>query len=216
MPKRSASEATGIIQATIVKKCDRTFHRPESNKGCTSGSCQHTCDPAQVEQCPHKWTVRYSVNSRQREASFKTQTEAQVFQAELSAKKVTQGALFVDPRAGVMKFSDMRRQYTARLDVSAGSLKGYECNFRGSAEGALRASTQKYGGPRRTRQAAAARVPAVPKTRPPRALRIHRGKRPPPSSRGMTATGQAPRVPAQRRPRRARHCAPRTVPENPV
>ena len=99
---------------------------------CADGTCQHTCDPVQAAQCAHKWTVRYSVNSRQREASFKTQTEAQVFQAELSTKKVTQGALFVDPRAGVMKFGDIRRQYAARLDVSAGTLRGYECNYRGS------------------------------------------------------------------------------------
>jgi hypothetical protein len=132
MAKRSPAEANGLIQATIVKKCSRAFHRPESNKGCASGTCQHTCDPAQVETCVHKWTVRYSVNSRQREASFATLTEAQVFQAELSTKKVTQGALFVDPRAGVIRFGEMRRQYTARLDVSAGSLRGYECDYRGS------------------------------------------------------------------------------------
>jgi integrase len=132
VPKKSPADANGIIQATIVKKCDRTFHRPESNKACAAGSCQHTCDPEQAAQCAHKWTVRYSVNSRQREASFKTRTEAEVFQAELSTKKVTQGALFVDPRAGVMKFIDIRRQYTARLDVSEGTLRGYECNYRGS------------------------------------------------------------------------------------
>jgi len=62
-----------------------------------------------VQECPHKWTVRYSVNSRQREASFGTLTEAQVFQADLSTKKVTQGALFTDPPAGARKFGDMRR-----------------------------------------------------------------------------------------------------------
>jgi integrase len=130
--KKSATDANGIIQATILKKCDRAGHRPETNKACAAGTCQHTCEPAQAEQCPHKWTVRYSVNSRQREASFATLTEAQVFQAELSTKKASQGALFTDPRAGVRKFGDIRAQYAARLDVSAGTLEVYERNYRGS------------------------------------------------------------------------------------
>ena len=30
------------IKAVIVKKCDRALHRPETNKGCASGTCQHT------------------------------------------------------------------------------------------------------------------------------------------------------------------------------
>ena len=30
---------------TIFKKCDRSNHRPDSNKGCASATCQHTCDP---------------------------------------------------------------------------------------------------------------------------------------------------------------------------
>jgi len=132
VPTKPLQNASGIIQATILKKCDRAIHRPQTRKACAAGSCQHTCEPWQVQDCPHKWTVRYSVNSRQREASFATLTEAQVFQADLSMKKVTQGALFVDPRAGVARFGDVRRQYAARLDVSADSLKGYESNYRGS------------------------------------------------------------------------------------
>ncbi len=73
MPKKPAPEATGIIQASVVKKCDRAFHRPGSSRACAArdsgevkGACQHTCDPAQAGQCAHKWTVRYSVSSRQR------------------------------------------------------------------------------------------------------------------------------------------------------
>jgi hypothetical protein len=57
-------EANGIIQATILKKCDRAGHKPATNKQCAAGTCQHTCEPGQVQECPHKWTVRYSVNSR--------------------------------------------------------------------------------------------------------------------------------------------------------
>jgi integrase len=132
MSKKASAEANGIIQATILKKCDRAGHRPQTNKACAADTCQHTCEPGQVEQCPHKWTVRYSVNSRQREGSFATLTEARVFQAELSTKKVTQGALFTDPRAGARKFGDIRREYTGRLDISADTLEVYERNYRGS------------------------------------------------------------------------------------
>jgi hypothetical protein len=42
---------------TIFKKCDRSNHRPDSNKGCASSTCQHTCD--NPERCPHAWTLRY-------------------------------------------------------------------------------------------------------------------------------------------------------------
>ena len=72
---------------------------PDSNKGCAAGTCQHTCEAWQAPNCPHKWTVRYSVDSRQREQSFGTLTEAQTFQLTLSTGKQTQGAMFTDPRA---------------------------------------------------------------------------------------------------------------------
>lgn len=137
MPKKVPAEANGIIQATIFKKCDRAGHKPASNKACAAGTCQHTCEPGQVGQCSHKWTVRYSVNSRQREASFATLTEARVFQGDLSVKKVTQGALFTDPRAGVKKFGDIRRQYVARLDIRPDTLEVYERNYRGSGAAAM-------------------------------------------------------------------------------
>ena len=54
---------------TIFKKCDRSNHRPDSNKGCASSTCQHTCDTP--ERCPHAWTLRYWVNGKQVEKSFK-------------------------------------------------------------------------------------------------------------------------------------------------
>jgi hypothetical protein len=41
---------------TIFKKCDRSNHRPDSNKGCASSTCQHTCD--NPERCQHAWTLR--------------------------------------------------------------------------------------------------------------------------------------------------------------
>jgi len=41
---------------TIFKKCDRSNHRPDSNKGCASSTCQHTCD--NPERCQRAWTLR--------------------------------------------------------------------------------------------------------------------------------------------------------------
>ena len=97
MSRKAVKRSNSLVQATIIKKCDRTYHKPDSNKGCAAGTCQHTCEPAQVPDCPHKWTVRYSVNSRQREQSFATLTDAQTFQLTLSTGKQTQGAMFTDP-----------------------------------------------------------------------------------------------------------------------
>ena len=54
---------------TFFKKCDRSNHRPDSNKGCASSTCQHTCDTP--ERCQHAWTLRYWVNGTQVEKSFK-------------------------------------------------------------------------------------------------------------------------------------------------
>src|SRR5271154_2683203 len=54
---------------TIFKKCDRSNHRPDSNKGCASSTCQHTCDTP--ERCQHAWAPRYWVNGKQVEKSFK-------------------------------------------------------------------------------------------------------------------------------------------------
>jgi hypothetical protein len=57
-------------QATILKKCSREFHRPETNKQCASGTCQHTCEAAETEPCRHAWIVRYMVDEVQRDRSF--------------------------------------------------------------------------------------------------------------------------------------------------
>ena len=67
MPRKAVTAPNSLVQATVFKKCDRSHHKPDSNKGCAAGTCQHTCEAWQVPNCPHKWTVRYSVNSRQRE-----------------------------------------------------------------------------------------------------------------------------------------------------
>ena len=57
------------LQGTIFKKCDMSAHKPESNKACAAGTCQHAC--AAPDKCPHAWTLRYSVNGRQKKTSFR-------------------------------------------------------------------------------------------------------------------------------------------------
>jgi hypothetical protein len=130
VPRKTSTAANALIQAAIIKKCDRTSHRPDSNKQCTNGTCQHTCDPAQVEKCAHKWTVRYSVNSRQREQSFATVTEAQMFQLALSTGKQTQGAMFTDPRAGLVRFLPLCGPFIGKIARPAPAPKAtYRSNF---------------------------------------------------------------------------------------
>jgi integrase len=120
-----------LVQATIVKKCDRTYHKPETNKSCAIGACQHTCEPAQAQDCEHKWTVRYSAHARQREQSFATLTEAQTFQLQLSTDKQTQGRMFTDPRAGIVEFLPLCAAYIDGLAKAGASSKAaYRCHFR--------------------------------------------------------------------------------------
>ncbi|MDQ2814499.1 MAG: tyrosine-type recombinase/integrase [Actinomycetota bacterium] len=134
MPHRSSTAKNTLVQATIFKKCDRTYHKPESNKGCIAGTCQHTCEARQVPDCAHKWTVRYSVNSRQREQSFTTLTEAQTFQLTLSTGKQTQGAMFTDPRAGIVKFLPLCDTYIEGMaKANAKSKATYRSNFANPA-----------------------------------------------------------------------------------
>ncbi len=89
MSPKAVKGQNALVQATIFKKCDRANHKPDSNKACAGGTCQHTCEAPYVPDCAHKWTVRYSVSSRQREQSFKTLTEALTFQLTLSTGKQT-------------------------------------------------------------------------------------------------------------------------------
>ena len=132
--RKSGQGSNALVQATIFKKCDRTHHKPDSNKGCAGGTCQHTCEACQVPDCPHKWTVRYSVNSRQREQSFGTLTEAQTFQLTLSTGKQTQGAMFIDPRAGIVEFLPLCDAYIEGMaKANAKSKSTYRSNFANPA-----------------------------------------------------------------------------------
>ncbi len=60
-----------VPEGIIFKKCSLEWHKPATNKACAAGDCQHTCPGNQIEQCPHAWTLRYSVKSRQHEQSFR-------------------------------------------------------------------------------------------------------------------------------------------------
>jgi len=120
----------------VFKKCDRSNHKPDTNKACASGACQHTCsDP---ERCTHAWTLRYWADGKQRERSFKDEVRGGRT-AHGSGKKLAQDAqlkLTVDKRAGDKTFADHARAgkanfgeaaeaYIARLPVSDRSRQGY-------------------------------------------------------------------------------------------
>jgi hypothetical protein len=81
---------------TIFKKCDRSNHRPDSNKGCASSICQHTCDTP--ERCQHAWTPRYWVNGKQVEKSFKDKQHPTTGRVVTAAARDWQLKLTVDIR----------------------------------------------------------------------------------------------------------------------
>jgi hypothetical protein len=134
MPRKSAKghekPVTAMIEAAIIKKCSRAYHRPGTNRACAGGTCQHTCDAGRLESCAHKWTVRYSVDSRQREQSFAELDQAQAFQLTLSTGKRTQGRMFVDPRAGMADFLPLCGKFIAGLSKPGQRTKAiYRSNF---------------------------------------------------------------------------------------
>jgi integrase len=87
-----------------------------------------------VPDCPHKWTVRYSVASRQREQSFASLDEAQTFQLTLSTGKRVQGAMFTDPRAGMTRFLPLADVFIGQMArASAASKATYRSNFANPA-----------------------------------------------------------------------------------
>jgi hypothetical protein len=76
MPRRAGTGNNGKLQATVLKKCSTEYHRPETNRQCAGGTCQHTCQPSEIERCRHAWTVRYNVNGVQRDKSFRDEMDA--------------------------------------------------------------------------------------------------------------------------------------------
>jgi integrase len=138
MPRRAGTGSNGKLQATVFKKCDRSAHSPETNKGCAArdrgeakGKCQHTCEPGEIERCHHAWTVRYNVNGVQRDQSFKDELDAhrrivrgsglrkaQDFQLELTRGKRAQGRTYVDPKAGNAPFGEAAETYIGNQPVA--------------------------------------------------------------------------------------------------
>ena len=133
---------------TIFKKCDRSNHRPDSNKGCASSTCQHTCDTP--ECCPHAWTLRYWVNGKQVEKSFKDKQHPTTGRVEYgSGKKLArdwQLKLTVDKRSGDITFTDHSKsgkqnfgeaceQFIARMRVGENSRDRYLHSYRTYVQG---------------------------------------------------------------------------------
>jgi Phage integrase family len=123
---------------TIFKKCDRSSHRPDSNKGCASSTCQHTCDSP--DRCPHAWTLRYWVNGKQVEKSFKDKQHpstgivdygsgrrlARDWQLKVTVDKRSGDVAFADhSKSGKRNFGSAVESFIARLPVSDASKYHY-------------------------------------------------------------------------------------------
>ena len=128
---------------TILKKCDRSNHKPDSNKKCATGTCQHTC--GNPDKCPHAWTLRYWVNDSQLEKSFKDITHpvtgrvnygsgkklAQDFQLKLTVDKRSGDITFADHGKGPKQnFGEAAEAYIARMAVGDNSRDHYRQAYR--------------------------------------------------------------------------------------
>lgn len=128
---------------TIFKKCDRSNHRPETNKNCAVGTCQHTCD--QPDRCPHAWTLRYMLNGKQLEKSFQDATNpttgrvtygsgkklAQDFQLKLTVDKRSGDIVFADHgKTGKQNFGEAVEAYISRMAVRDSSKRAYWTTYR--------------------------------------------------------------------------------------
>ena len=140
-----ALNRTGVV----FKKCDRASHKPDSNKACAAGTCQHTC--SDVERCPHAWTLRYWADGRQRERSFKDEVRhgrtiygsgrklAQDAQLKLTVDKRAGDRTFADySKAGKANFGDAAEAFIMRLPVNERSRSSYLSAYRTHVKPALR------------------------------------------------------------------------------
>ena len=123
---------------TIFKKCDRSNHRPDSNKHCASSACQHTCDSP--EKCSHAWTLRYWVNGKQVEKSFRDKQNpsngrvdygsgrklARDWQLKVTVDKRSGDIAFTDhSKSGKQNFGEACELFIARLPVLDASKRNY-------------------------------------------------------------------------------------------
>jgi integrase len=134
-----AVHRTGVI----FKKCDISNHRPETVKQCVSGTCQHTCPADDVEKCKHAWTLRYWVNGKQLEKSFKDEIRngrvgygsgrklAQDFQLKLTVDKRSGDITFVSHgRTGRQNFGEAAESFISRLPILDTSKDHYQSVYR--------------------------------------------------------------------------------------
>jgi integrase len=134
-----AVNRTGVI----FKKCDLSNHRPETVKQCVSGTCQHTCPADDVEKCKHAWTLRYWVNGKQLEKSFKDEIRngrvvygsgrklAQDFQLKLAVDKRSGDVTFASRgRTGRQNFDEAAEAFISRLPIGDGSKYHYLSVYR--------------------------------------------------------------------------------------
>jgi hypothetical protein len=128
---------------TIFKQCDRSSHKPDTNRKCANDTCRHTCD--RPEKCPHAWTLRYWVNAKQLEKSFRDTTHpttgrvnhgsgkklAQDFQLKLTVDKRAGDITFADHgKAARESFGDAAAAYIARMAVGENSRDHYLGAYR--------------------------------------------------------------------------------------
>jgi integrase len=132
-----ALSRTGVV----FKKCDMAGHKPDSNKACGSGTCQHTC--ADPERCAHAWTLRYWADGRQRERSFRDEVRsgrtsygsgrklAQDAQLKLTVDKRAGDRTFADyAQAGRVNFGEAAEAFISRLPASERSRDAYLSAYR--------------------------------------------------------------------------------------
>lgn len=143
MARKSGNGNSGKLQGTIFKKCDRSAHHPESNRRCAAGECQHTCEPSQIERCPHSWTLRYSVNGKQVEESFRDDMDArkrvkygsglkkaQDAQLELTRGKRAEGQTYIAATGGNLNFGEAAERYIAHAAVNERTRNTYRGHYR--------------------------------------------------------------------------------------
>lgn len=134
-----AVNRTGVI----FKKCDTSNHRPETVKQCASDTCQHTCPPDTLEKCKHAWTLRYWVNGKQLEKSFKDEMRngrvshgsgrklAQDFQLKLTVDKRSGDITFAPHgRTGEQNFGEAAETFISRLPITDSSKEHYRSVYR--------------------------------------------------------------------------------------
>ena len=127
-----ALNRTGVV----FKKCDMAGHKPDSNKACAAGTCQHTC--TDIERCSHAWTLRYWADGKQREPSFKDEVRhgrtvygsgrklAQDAQLKLTVNKRAGDKTFADySEAGKANFGEAAEAFIACLQVNDRTRDGY-------------------------------------------------------------------------------------------